>query len=264
MIKTPFLTFCFLNATLSLSAQTLISDNFNTANTSDLNADLGRQTGSLAPLNWTEIGPVSSNQTQIISNQLSVGGSSTSQDYSAELAFDFGTSAALTQDGGFTVSFDLLSLASGSYTAFAMTGDPDRLRPAVDASTEFGLLFRESDNDISIREGTGSLGSVSVPAASQLGAVVLTVTTDDITTGENFTVGMTIAGNTIDLNGASAGTDFNGTWDSGDLYFSWGSRNGTSVIDNVQIAAIPEPGVYALALGGITLLWAFRRRQASA
>lgn len=265
MKLTSFLALIAVSAALPLGAQTLILDDFDTADNTDLNADLSRQSGSLAPLDWSVFDGNSSNgsQTQIVGGELSIGGTSTGHDYSAGFDTNFGSNSTLVAGGQFQITFDLVQLASGSYTSFAMTGDPGLFRPAVDDSTEFGLLFRESNDDISIREGSGSAGSVDIAAASQLGEVVLTVTTDEITSGEDFTIGMTIAGNSIDLNGADAGSAFSGTWDSADLYLSLSSRSGISIFDNVSVTAIPEPGVFALLFGGVSLGWVLRRRSAS-
>ncbi|WP_269522284.1 hypothetical protein [Coraliomargarita parva] len=241
---------------LNTQAQTLILlDTFNAADNTDLNADLSRQSGSASTINWTETEPKPTSNTAISSNQLLIGGSDFGQDYSAELSYDLGGDSSLTQYGEFLISFEIVSVAN-SYTSFALNADPGQTRPAVDDTTDFGLLFLGSS--LSVRSGTSGVASSSTPLT---GTVELTITTAAITSGTSYTVEMTYGGNTVDLNGGNAGTSYSGTWLQNDLYLSFSSRSGDSVIDNFSVTAIPEPSVATLFLGAIASLMIARRKQ---
>ena len=241
---------------LNVQAQTLIiQDSFDTPDNTDLNADLSRQSGTASTINWTETEPKPTSNTAISSNQLLIGGSDFGQDYSAELSYDLGANNSLTQYGEFVISFEIVSVAN-SYTSFALNADPGQTRPAVDDTTNFGLLFLGSS--LSVRSGTSGIASSSTPLT---GLVELAITTAAITSGTSYTVEMTYGGNVIDLNGGNTGTSYSGTWLQDDLYLSFSSRSGNSIIDNFSVTAIPEPSFAALFVGAIGGLMIARRKQ---
>jgi hypothetical protein len=91
--------------------------------------------------------------------------------------------------------------------------------------------------------------------------VELTVATTSFALGTSATASATVAGNTLDLNWAAAGTSVDFTWDDEVLnYIAWESYQDVSSIDNVAISTIPEPatmGLMGIVFAGILFM---RRR----
>lgn len=242
-------------ACFSLQADVLIfQDTFNAADNSNLNADLTRQSGTQATQTYDKVG--SGGAAEIAGNSLVIT-DSISPEYNAELNLDFGSVSALTSDGSFTIEFDLNSIGA-TFAGFGFNGAQNQPRPLVDASTDFGVLFLGSGHgdagEISVREGT-SEGFRATPAFALTGLVLLTVNTTSITTGNDFTVDMSIDGEIVDLNGVAGGNTFSNTWSTSSLYMSFDSLGtGSSTFDNYAVTAVPEPSTVLYMLTGMSLL----------
>ena len=236
----------------------LLSDDFNTADTTDLNSNLAtRQDGSLAPVTWsksTEVGgagTISDNQMRVSTME------STDTGYHVSLDHDF-TDSAITTGGGFRISFDFTSLeANWSALSLGRT-ETSRISSAAgqqfvtDAATDYGFLLGTTGNwqvfSGSDQEGSGSSG------VSGTNAIDLVVET----TG--FTVG-TAAKATLSMNGDVQHVhEF--TWDAdGTNYLSIESwRDGVGLVDNFSISAIPEPASGLLLLGATAFLGLLRKK----
>ncbi|MDF3129355.1 PEP-CTERM sorting domain-containing protein [Kiritimatiellaeota bacterium B1221] len=252
-------------ALLPLQAEVIFQDSFDTAST-DINADLGtRQSGPSATQTYHEFG--TSGNASISGNTLVVARTSgATTDYNTELNLDFGSVAALTVGGSFQVEFDVLTVGN-LFTGFAFNGVQNQTRPVVDDTTDFGFLLLGSGHgsagEISVREGTGEV-SRATPAFGISGTIQLMVHTTGITTGNGFTVEMTVDGNTVDLDSSSAGTAFSGYWSSDSLYMDFNHYGtGTSTFDNFSVTAIPEPSSILYMLTGLSLFGVgfYRRRS---
>ena len=248
------------------SADTLLSDNFNTGSAGTVDSFNGslpgtRQTGSLAGTGYTSKGY----SQQIDSNQVLI-----------QPSWGFGrlfinhdfTDTAITSSGGFTISYDEIIPASASGNTswlgimFGQTSSfvNSETAPQINKSgTDFGMLLQGNGVYQSFDSGAGITGTtplaLNYDAANQ---VVLTVLTTSFASGSQATVSATVNGIAIDL-----GANANITWDADaanyiqfEAYQTSGYR-----MDNLAIGTVPEPGTMALAgLGGMSLLF-WRRRS---
>lgn len=165
-----------------------------------------------------------------------------------------GTNAALIlAAGGFTVSYDF-DLAGASANAAdwmsVRVGNSGENIPVNDANVDFGVLTR----------GNGAMQTFEGTNANEFG-------TPGAAAPHNFSLVYAFTsfaqGSTVNftgfVDGVQIGTDtftWNGT---DDVKIFFGGRVQGSLIDNIQIATIPEPSAALLsALGGLALV---RRRR---
>lgn len=258
--KVSFSIFSCAISLFPLQANLIFHDNFNTVDSTNLNLNLGtRQTGSQANQTYDKI-LQGGGSAEISGNALVLTDGNAPESY-AELNLDFGSLPGLT---AFTVEFDMYTIGN-IFGVFALAGvqNPGSGRPAVDINTDLGLLFfgagHSSDGEIGVREGTGE-SSRATPAFGLTGSVRLSVNTPSISTGNPFTVDMTINGNDVDLNGALSGNTFSNTWSTNSLYMSFASLDSggggstKSTFDNFAVTAIPEPASLIFVLTGMSLL----------
>lgn len=261
------LTVAFIFSTAS--AALIFSDNFDSA-TSGLNDNLGtRQSGTIAPLNYS-FGGEGDGTGDINNNSLRLSGRSSGGDgdNNARINYDFAQDANLLTGGAFRVSFDMLQ-ASVSYAAFSIGSLSSAYlatsaRPAIAGNTDIGLLMSRSgsverwDNGSNIFNNSSAVtsysGSVFVP-------VEIVVTTANFSSGTSYSFSLSINGETVNLGSAA-----NGTWDAdGTNYMILSSRSkdttSASRFDNFTVTAIPEPGMLTLVgLSLLALTGLYRRR----
>lgn len=253
-------------------AAVILSDSFNAANSPSLNNNLDtRQSGSLAPISYlVEAEGVATNSASISGNSLVFDPLGNFVDGNVLLDLNLNTAASHLLIPGFnqfTISFNA-TLSGGNYTGFFVGAAQSAInaRPVIDTSVDFGILLK-NNLSVEIWEGGGSPkvnSSNALPTLSGLDNYVFTFTTDNFDSGTPYTVSLAVGGTTVDLNGAAGGLDYSGTWDGGASYIVFTNRGGalgsTTVIDNLTLTAIPEPGTYALMAGTIAILFALRRR----
>jgi len=249
--KAAFLFISALGIPVLTHAQLIIADTFDTADTTDVNADLAsRQSGSIATTGWLT-GQEASGTEIISSGGLTLGGGAGESNAVLDVNFADAGLGLLT-NGAFKVSFDVNP--GGSYATFSI-GTPLSVlngRPVVNSSTDFSLLMRSDNTGNVFAEAIDQGPTDSVDWSS--GTVVLTVKTDSFSSGTAYTISMTVGGSVIDLNGAAAGNDFSGSWDAdGTAYLYLSGRNAASTFDNFSVTAIPEPKHAGAWIGMLTL-----------
>jgi hypothetical protein len=78
---------------------------------------------------------------------------------------------------------------------------------------------------------------------------------------DNWTLDLFVAGNQVDLNGASPGMSHVYTTTPTIRHIQLSSNAGTSIYDSVQLTVIPEPGTLLLVGVALATLCIFRRRK---
>lgn len=237
----------------------LLSDDFNTANNTDLNQNLAtRQAGTLesAGSNWTE---TSGSTNAILSNQLNVtNGASTSHvvnnaDFEADL-----TSANLSTVSGFSLAFDFdyTGTAGAWSSAYLSTHNfADERGNSRFGFIAFGTgdLQFYGDSGFSINNATMAT-LVSGWNVTNLNSFSFVATRSTATTGiyDVFVNGIEVASNRAYTFG-TGGTN-------GEVNFEViNIGNGAGLYDNFSITTVPEPS--AALLGSLGLLALMRRRR---
>lgn len=259
MKKLPFLL-GFLLVLISGGAQAsvILSDSFDSA-TSGLNDNLAtRQAGSEATQNWLSGG---NGDSTIASNELLITHSSNSSDRNVYLDLDLGSASGLVDGGSFTISFDMTA-NNNSYSAFFIGSDNLVGRPAVGSlsSNDFQMLIKSTGNSTVYYNG-GSNAYSTAAAGTGMKSWVFTFETSDFDNGTAYTASLSIDGSEYDLNGATAGTTYSSTWDGGAQYIGFSTRGNSTIVDNFEVAAIPEPSSLLLAVAGLLAFGLLRRRK---
>jgi hypothetical protein len=257
--------FLLTAAPVHAAAVLLLSDNFNTGNSTDLNIDLATRqagtlesTGAVAPAGstWSKI---SGSTNAILSNQLNVtNGASVSHvvnnaDFEAAL-----TSVDLSAVSGFTLSFKM------QYTGTAVAWSSPYLSTHFitdeRANSRFGLVAFGSGNIQAYGDTPAGLSSDALATAlgswnvNSQNSYSLVATRTTATTGnyDLFINGIEVLSNhnyTFGAGGANGEVNFE----------IINVNNGAALYDDFSITTIPEPS--AALLGGLGLLALLRRRR---
>ncbi len=249
------------------SAQLIISDDFNIDDTSDINASLNtRQAGTQAGTSWI----TNSNGIYGIINGRLDAEVTSPVDSGASLDYDFATNSDIIAAKGFTVSFDMTP-TDGSYSAFSIgASSPIATRPVISSNTDIGLLMEDDGRLAIFANGTNvsdQNGAITWTGGGSLDFVELTILTENFNASTSFTISMTVAGSTIDLDPDTPSTSLTSTWDGGKNYLVFSNRGVSSSISdnfdnfNVSTVAIPEPKLYSIFIGLSIMLTALNSRR---
>jgi len=267
----PTLIVIFGFCALPASAATLLfSDNFNTADSPNL--DASDQTGRRGGLLAEEVQIRSSRiQHSISDNQLNLLNGATGRirfQSSAALPGDVwwnfasgAAGAAILADGGFRVSFDWTPAdnTADEWISFNVglpgiaAGEP--LFRVNDSQTDLGILFRNSGGTQFFQNGAGTTGGVFDVSTVATRQVVLDYTFGSFADGSNVLANASVDGQTV------VSHTFQWNNNNGELYMELGSLVNGTRIDNLAITTIPEPAsvfLFGTAFG----LAALRRRRA--
>lgn len=246
----------------ALAITTLLTDNFDSTNTYDVNgAAASRQTGTVTS-SWLGYANDGTWQTQIDNGHLLLtgDGNSAAQMGGESLTSNYGAAA----EGPLSLSFDLRQAASNTLDDWmsvsignsAFSGDPW----VEDAGVAFSVLFRASGGTSFVNGGGASPSNWSSNTATY--STVTIVLSDSVGTGSAFNGNGSLAriynaSNTLIATSAVLPQLTS-------AYFSLGGYSTTSAgtiwnVDNLNITTIPEPG--ATLLGGLGMLALLRRRR---
>jgi hypothetical protein len=242
----------------SAQASVFLSDSFDSA-TSGLNDNLAtRQAGSEANKDWLAGGNGAST---IVSDELLITHSGNSSDRNVYLDLDLRSTSGLLAGGSFTISFDMT--ANSSYSGFFIGSDNLGGRPMVGplANNDFQMLIRSSSGNSSVYYDGGSSSYGTASVGTGMKSWVFTFDTVDFDSGTPYTASLTIDGSEYDLNAGAAGTTLSRNWDGGAQYIGFTTRNSNTIVDNFELAVIPEPSALLLAVVGLLGCGLFRRRK---
>jgi hypothetical protein len=265
MKTTRYATLALAAAALSLSAQgeVLFADNFNRADNGDLNAAATGKSGSLGALNWLE--KDSGGGGQIVSNELQLGETGAGGGWGLAYVDHNFTDAAITTNGNFSVSVDIINDVTGGSTRYAGI--------AVGGSaTDYSGWTDNNPANQNVDFYIGYDGSGTEQFRIWENGV-LTTTTNltfanpdtlrvDFTNVTSFAATTTINYEVFNNGSSVASGDF--TWGGTNenylgLFTNW--TDGGAELDNFSVSTVPEPGSLALlGLGGLLIA---RRRRAS-
>jgi hypothetical protein len=250
-----------ISGSANAASTVLLTDNFNSANSFDVNAAAAtRQTGTL-PSAWDGYDNDGDWQTQIENNYLLLTGDGNSGALMGgeSLTSNYGAAAI----GLLSMSFDLRRASSNNTTdwmSVSISNSAFGENPWIlDAGVAFSVIFRANGNT-NIEKGGGSATAWSSNTANF--SMVTIVLSDTAGTGSAFNGNGSLA-RIYDASNTLIAT-------SGALpqltnaYFSLGGYSTTSAgtiwnVDNLNITTIPEPS--AALLGGLGLLALLRRRR---
>lgn len=250
-----------ISGSANAASTVLLTDNFNSTNTNNVNAAAAtRQTGTL-PSAWDGYDNDGDWQTQIENNHLLLTGAGNSSELMGgeSLTGNYGAAAV----GLLSMSFDLRLQTSNNSTdwmSISISNSPFGANPWVaDGGVAFSAIFRASGNT-SIVNGGGSASAWTSNTANY--STVTIVLSDSVGTGSAFNGNGSLA-RIYDASNTLIAT-------SGALpqltnaYFSLGGYSTTGAgtiweVDNLNITTVPEPS--AALLGGLGLLALLRRRR---
>ncbi|MBN1844224.1 MAG: PEP-CTERM sorting domain-containing protein [Sedimentisphaerales bacterium] len=260
-----------LMGAVDANAAVMFRDSFDRPDNTNIDADSTGMSGPLAPMVYQEAfeGSGQPSSIQILSNQLNVAvGAGMSSMY---LDHNF-TDADILLAGGFSVSLDVVSITNANDQAnrFGGFGVGNTLAEAQAAADCFDSAFPfrgvvgQADKgisdlfvDLALDQNVRIWNNGHIVNTINVGAASGTIKADFLLT--DFAAGSSVTA-LVYFNGAAIDTQ-SFTWDNtGANYLGISGRTaGAGVfLDNLQIAAIPEPATLAL-LGLGTLL--LRRRK---
>ena len=256
-------------STQASGAIILLQDSFDTPGS--INDDLGtRQAGSSLGL----VGYASESFIMLGSNDISGGqlllndgGGLSSQ---VTMLHDFVDPLILLEEG-FRITLDVdpdtTSAGSSDYFALAIgqrASTAGNGFPEVDSSSDFGIRLG-GDGSFIVTRGSAVpvMGTYDpTPAINKFYKLDLAVDTASFEAGEQATITLSMDNVPVDLNGASPGTDLIITWDAeGENYISLIGGGASSLVDNLNVALIPEPGTTSAMMFGVIALFAVYRRR---
>jgi hypothetical protein len=172
--------------------------------------------------------------------------------------------SAITAAGGFTVSFGWAppNTTSDDWIYFAAGADPSDSfgygysLQVLSANTASGIILANNGNVQTFNGGaSGPSGTFATQAAN---VVTLTYNFTSWAAGAPVTMSAAVNGNTV-----ISGDSF--AWASGDAganYLDLGTyQTAGGLINNFEIATVPEPSTWTMVMGGMGLLFAHRKLQ---
>lgn len=247
------------------AATTLFADNFNRADSTDLNASTDGKSGTLGALNWTERN--NGGNATIDTNRLQLGDPSASGQFSTAYVNHNFTDATIATVGEFTVSVDVFQIGSSTggtrNTGFSIGNSlTDVSTWASNSPTSFPSDFfmgydSTGTKEVKIRLGGAGTYAFNTPidldAGGTLSARFFGFSNFNSTTTVNYEA--FINGGTAVATGTFAWSGTNENYIN--LFSNFTSNSGR--LDNFSVATIPEPS--AALLGSLGLLALLRRRR---
>ena len=241
-----------------------MTDSFNRANNTDLDAVTSGMSGSLAPFSWSE--NTIKGSPQIINNRLQLGEGDASNGWSIAWVNHNFTDSQISSSNEFTVSVDIANLGSGGGTRFSGFAVGNALSdltgwsantPNNFASDFFIGYDPTGTKEVKIFHG----GTQAYQQAVDLDAGArLSVRFYGFS---NFNVGTSVSyeayydENTITTAGSFTWSGTNENYIN--LYSNYTYH--TARLDDFEVSTVPEPSTYALIFGSLVLGMTFWRRR---
>jgi len=256
--------------TSQAGAVVIMADNFNTVDSTDTATDLpGRApttntvNSSVWVANSAAAGPTATNYVGNGAGGLTItsgGGVNTAS------SLDLGASYLSTNPGVYTLSLSINQSATGTQGWVGLGFATSSSTTEGLATNGYPWLLYRMNGQVSVFSGPGTtVAAISTTAATGT-ARVLSLVLD--TSATAWTLGASVDGTAIDLNGGAAGSLFTyGTNPTGNRYLTIGTGGsgtvGNATVDNFSLdfVAVPEPsrGVL-LCVAGMLMLSVRRRR----
>lgn len=267
MSKTRFFTatcICLAIAGIAQGKNTLVFDNFNRANNTDLDAESTGIGGSLAPYVWEENAHQGS--PEIVNNRLQLGETSAAGGWSiAWVDYNFAYDSQVINAGEFTVSVDIFNLGTGGGTRFSGFGVGNAI---IDLATwsantpnnftsDFFIGYDPTGTtEVKIFHGGTEAYQQTINLNSEAKLSVRFYGFSDFNAGTSVNYEASI-NESIVTTGTFAWSDTNENLIH--LYSNY--TNHTAQFDDFEVSTVPEPSRYALVLGSLALGIAFWRSK---